>query len=425
MATIQAPKRAFHIMTKPIGPICNLDCEYCYYLEKEELFPGTSSFKMSDELLEEYVRQYIAANRGPQVNFAWQGGEPTLMGLDFFKRVVELQKKYLPKGWSCTNALQTNGTLLTEEWCEFLRENGFLIGISIDGPAHLHDVYRVDKGQRPTHDKVIRGLKLLQEHKVEHNILCVVNNVNSQHPLEVYRFFKELGAQWLQFIPIVEHMGGTATSHRSVDPEQWGVFLTTIFDEWVRHDIGEVYIQTFEEAIRNEAGLPGGLCVFQETCGDALAMEHNGDLFSCDHFVLPEFKLGNIRETPMEQLVALPEQEAFGKAKRDTLPQYCLDCEVRYLCHGECPKNRFAETPDGEPGLNYLCAGYRRFFNHVVPYTRRMLGFLQQQKPASLLMDELRLEDEAKWRSAGRNDPCPCGSGKKFKRCCWAERQGA
>lgn len=419
------PKRAFHVMTKPIGPICNLDCAYCYYLEKEHLYPGTQSFRMSDALLESYVRQYIEANPGPEVHFAWQGGEPTLMGLDFFRRVVELQKKYLPRGWTCTNALQTNGTLLTPEWCTFLRENGFLIGISIDGPAHLHDLYRLDKGQRPTHGKVMRGLRLLQEHRVEHNVLCVVNSANSEHPLEVYNFFKGAGVRWIQFIPAVERVGEHDVTERSVRPDQWGVFLTTIFDEWVRNDIGKIYVQTFEEAIRGEAGIPGGLCVFQETCGDAVAMEHNGDVYSCDHFVLPEFRLGNIEETPLRDLLSLPRQTAFGEAKRDTLPEYCKQCEVLSLCHGECPKNRFIETPDGEPGLNYLCAGYRRFFNHVRPYARRILALLQAGRPAAQLMTELQAEETAKWRSAGRNDPCPCGSGRKYKRCCWDLRRGA
>ena len=411
--------RPIHIMTKPIGPICNLDCAYCYYLEKEALYPGTSSFKMSDALLEHYVRQYIEASPGPQVHFAWQGGEPTLMGLDFFRRVVELQQKYLPSGWTCTNALQTNGTLLTPDWCEFLKANHFLVGISIDGPAHLHDHYRVDKGQRPTHSKVMRGLRLLQEHGVEYNVLCVVNNVNAEEPLNVYNFFKENGVEWIQFIPIVEHLGDGKVSSRSVGPEQWGRFLTAIFDEWVRHDVGRIFVQTFEETIRNEAGLTGGLCVFQETCGDALAMEHNGDLFSCDHFVLPEFKLGNILELPIVEMANSPEQIAFGKAKRDALPSYCRRCEVLSLCYGECPKNRFVTTPDGEPGLNYLCAGYRRFFNHVRPTVQRILALLNAGKPPALIMDEMRAQDERRWQQTGRNEPCPCGSGKKYKRCCW------
>lgn len=412
-------------MTKPIGPICNLECAYCYYLEKEALYPGTRSFRMSDAVLEAYVRQYIAAHVAPPVHFAWQGGEPTLMGLDFFRKAVALQKKYLPRGWTCTNALQTNGTLLTPEWCTFLRENGFLVGISMDGPPELHDRYRVDKGGRPTHEKVLRGLRLLQEHRVDFNVLCVVNNVNAEHPLEVYRYFKELGVEWLQFIPLVERVGGREVSSRSVTAEKWGDFLVAVFDEWVRHDIGKIYVQIFEEAVRSEAGVPGGLCIFQETCGDALAMEHNGDVFSCDHFVLPEYKLGNIMETPLEELVALPRQEAFGRAKRDLLPRYCRECEVLDLCHGECPKNRFLETPDGEPGLNYLCAGYRRFFNHARPYVQRILALLRQGKPAPLLMEQLRAEEAERWRKAGRNDPCPCGSGRKYKHCCWRQRRGA
>lgn len=424
MSTATTSRRAFHVMTKPIGPICNLDCEYCYYLEKEDLYPETKSFKMSEDLLEEYIKQYIEANMGPEVHFAWQGGEPTLMGLEFFQRVIELQQQYLPKGWTCTNALQTNGTTLNDEWCSFFKEHNFLIGISIDGPARLHDRFRVDKGQRPTHAKVMRGLHLLQKHNIEYNVLTVINSFNADYPLEVYNFFKEQEIQWLQFIPAVERVGENDITYRTVSAEQWGNFLTTVYDEWVRHDIGRIFIQTFEETMRSEAGLPGGLCVFQETCGDALAMEHNGDLYSCDHFVLPEFQLGNIRDTPMVELVNKPEQTAFGNAKRDALPTMCIQCEVRHLCNGGCPKNRFIKTPDGEEGLNFLCAGYRKFFNHARPTVLRMLELIRAGKPASALMDELRREEEARWRKTGRNEPCPCGSNKKYKRCCWGQFAG-
>ena len=406
-------------MTKPIGPICNLACEYCYYLAKEALFPEGEAFRMPDVLIELFIKQMIESHPGPQVDFAWQGGEPTLMGLDFFRRIVELQAKYLPKGWRATNALQTNGTRLSAEWCEFLREHNFLVGISMDGPPDLHDAYRVDKGGRPTHALVLRGLKLLQEHGVEHNVLCVVNRLNSERPLDVYRYFRELGVRYLQFIPIVECRGDGGVSDRSVRPDQYGAFLNAIFDEWVRHDVGRVYVQIFEESFAIALGLPASLCVLQETCGSALVMEHNGDVFSCDHFVLPEYRLGNIRETHLERLAALPEQEKFGLAKRDALPGQCRTCDVYTMCRGGCPKDRISHTADGEPGLNYLCEGYRAYFRHARPVLDRMARLWLQGRHPKAIMAELRREDERIWSSARRNDPCPCGSGLKYKRCCW------
>ena len=411
----------FHIMTKPIGPICNLDCEYCYYLRKQELYPGTTRFRMTDELLESYIRQYIQSQPGPLVHFAWQGGEPTLMGLDFFQKAVEFQRKYLPPGWRCTNALQTNGTLLTAEWCEFLRENDFLVGISIDGPAELHDQYRLDKKQRPTHAKVMQGLRLLQEHRVEFNVLCVVNSVNVMHPLEVYRFFKDQGVQHLQFIPLVEREGAAGVSHRTVPPRAFGRFLAAIFDEWVRHDIGKVFVQIFEECFGVWLGRRAQLCIFAETCGRALVMEHNGDLYACDHFVFPEYRLGNITELPLVELVSSDAQRKFGEDKKSTLPQYCLECEVRFMCNGGCPKDRFIRTPSGEPGLNYLCEGYRYFFNYIDPHMKEMVALWRRGEPPAKLMEILRWQDEAMWARAGRNDPCPCGSGRKYKKCCYRE----
>lgn len=411
-------KYPFHIMTKPIGSICNLSCAYCYYLEKRGLYPGKFRFRMEDELLELFIQQYIESQPGPVVHFAWQGGEPTLMGLDFFKRVVELQQKHSPNGWQCTNALQTNGTLLTPEWCEFLRENAFLVGISIDGPAELHDRYRLDKKERPTHDRVVQGLRLLQEHGVEYNVLCVVNSVNAKRPLEVYRFLREQGAKHLQFIPIVEQEE-SGISPRSVQPREYGLFLATIFDEWVRHDIGEIFVQIFEECFAVWLGHRAHLCVFAETCGNALAMEHNGDLYSCDHFVAPEYRLGNITERSMVEMVASAFQRQFGEAKRSALPQYCRECKVRFICNGGCPKDRFIRTPTGEPGLNYLCEGYRYFFNYIDPYMKEMASLWRRGQPPAQLMEILRRRDAETWRGAGRNDPCPCGSGRKYKRCCF------
>lgn len=413
-----SPDRPFHIMTKPIGPICNLDCAYCYYLEKQELYPGKYRFRMPEELLETYIRQYIESQPGPVVQFAWQGGEPTLMGLGFFRKVVALQEKYLPEGWRCFNALQTNGTLLTPEWCEFLREREFLVGISIDGPAPLHDHYRLDKKGRPTHAQVMEGLRLLQEHGVEYNVLCVVNRVNVKHPLEVYRFFKEQGVRHLQFIPLVERVGESGVSERTVPSREFGLFLAAIFDEWARNDIGEVYIQIFEESFAVWLGHEAQLCIFTESCGRALAMEHNGDLYACDHFVDPQYKLGNITELPIAELVNSEAQRAFGEAKRSTLPRYCLECEVRFICNGACPKDRFIQAPTGEPGLNYLCEGYRYFFNYIDPYMKEMAALWRRGRPPAELMQILRRRDAQVWAAAGRNDSCPCGSGAKYKRCC-------
>ena len=377
-------------MTKPIGPICNLDCEYCYYLEKEKLYPRGENFRMTEAALAHYVEQYIRVSPGPHVEFVWQGGEPTLMGLDFYQRAVALQKRFLPAGWTCSNAMQTNGTLLDDAWCRFFKEESFLIGLSLDGPAHLHDPYRYDKAQRPTHPQVMRGLRLLQAHGVEYNVLCVVNRLNAEHPAEVYRFFKERGVTWIQFIPIVEHLGGTAVSDRSVEPEAYGRFLSAIFDEWVRHDVGRVFVQVFEECLSVWAGFSANLCIFARTCGRALAMEHNGDVYACDHFVEPAYKRGNIHLVPLAEIVDSPEQVQFGRDKEDGLPDYCRRCEVRFMCNGGCPKERFMLTPDGEPGLNYLCAGYRRFFNHVDPAMRRMAALWKAGVSPAVIMEERR-----------------------------------
>jgi len=424
-----APRR-FHVMAKPTGAICNLACSYCFFLDKEALYPG-SSFRMSDEVLERYVQQLIESHRSDTVTFAWQGGEPTLMGLDFFRRAVELQERHRRPGMTIENTLQTNGTRLDDEWAAFLAEHGFLIGISIDGPRELHDGNRVDKGGKPTFDEVMRGLRLLQAHQVEYNVLTTVNRLNADYPLEVYRFLRDdVGTDWMQLIPVVERldeagfpdpMRGASVSERSVRPEQFGRFLIAIFDEWVRRDVGRVFVQTFEAALRNFYGAGGsGLCVFDETCGAGLALEHNGDLYSCDHFVEPEHRLGSIRELPMLDLVGSEQQRTFGAAKRDTLPRMCRECDVRFACHGECPKNRFLTTPDGEPGLNYLCAGYMAFFRHIDRPARVIVRLLQTGHEASEVMPLLARQDvelAMAVAAARRNDPCPCGSGLKVKRC--------
>ena len=417
---------AFHLMTKPRGAICNLDCKYCYFLSKERLYPN-SEFRMSDNLLEEYTRQYIEAQRVPEVTFAWQGGEPTLMGLEFFQQAVGYQQKYKKPGMRIYNAFQTNGVLLDDDWCAFFKTNDFLIGLSVDGPRHLHDAYRVDKGGQPTFDRVMRGLEVLKKHGVDVNILTTVHAGNGDHGLAVYRFLRdEIQTQFMQFIPIVERANdtgfqeGCAVTERSITAEQYGRFLIEMFDEWVLHDVGRVFVQIFDVALAAWTGNRPGLCIFEETCGAALALEHNGDVYSCDHFVEPAHKLGNLQFIPLAELVGSAQQQRFGQAKRDTLPRYCRQCEVRFVCNGGCPKDRFIETPDGEPGLNYLCAGYRAFFNHVNRPMRMMAAELAQRRaPANVMFTLARekLELEKQFAQARRNDPCPCGSGLKFKKC--------
>ncbi|MCB9460667.1 MAG: anaerobic sulfatase maturase [Anaerolineaceae bacterium] len=418
--------RAFHVMTKPRGAICNLDCKYCYFLSKEQLYPN-SKFRMSENLLEEYTRQYIEAQSVPDVTFAWQGGEPTLMGLDFFKTAVRYQQKYRKPGMHITNALQTNGVTLDDNWCDFFAKNDFLIGISLDGPKHLHDAYRVDKGGNPTFDRVMHGLRLLQQHGVEFNVLTTVHAANANHGLEIYRFMRdEVKTQFMQFIPIVErdndtgYQEGSTVTERSVKSLQYGKFLSDMFDEWVRHDVGRVFVQIFDVALAAWTGNRPGLCIFEETCGVALAMEHNGDVYNCDHFVEPKYLMGNIADIPLSEIVVSDSARDFGLAKRDTLPQYCRECPVKFVCNGGCPKNRFIETPDGESGLNYLCAGYKHFFTHIAEPMRFMAGQLMQQRPPANVMFYMAEQDkvlEGAFAKAGRNDPCPCGSGLKFKKC--------
>ncbi len=418
--------RAFHVMVKPRGPICNLNCGYCYYLAKEKLYPG-SDFRMSDAVLDSFTRQYIEAQQVPEVTFGWQGGEPLLMGIAFFERAIALQEHYKRPGMRIINTLQTNGTLVDEAWGAFFKAHNFLIGLSLDGPQAMHDAYRRDKGGAPTWERVMRARDIFQKYGVEYNILCTVHQANADHPLEVYRFFRdEVGAQFIQFIPIVRrdndtgYQEGTALTAHSVTAQQYGDFLIGVFDEWVRHDVGQVYVQIFDVALAAWMGQRPGLCIFEPTCGLALAMEHNGDLYACDHFVEPRYRLGNIMETPLVELVASEAQQAFGQAKRDTLPQQCRDCEVRFVCNGGCPKNRIAVTADGEPGLNYLCAGYKAFFTHIDRPMRMMVEELRQRRAPANVMYRLAQEEAdlaARFAQARRNDLCPCGSGKKFKYC--------
>ena len=375
--------REFQVFVKPIGSICNLGCRYCYYLEKENLYPEDESFRMADEVLEAYISQHIDASPEPVVRFSWHGGEPTLLGLDFYRKVVELQRAYRPPGRRIVNGIQTNGTLLDEEWCSFLAEEDFAVGLSLDGPAEMHDRFRVTKEGGPTHEHTMRGYRLLQERGVYTDVLCVVNSYNVRFPLQVYRFFKQIDAQYISFLPMVEPQpdaeGGV--DPMSVPPEAWGEFLCAVFDEWRAQDIGRVKVQIFEEATRTAFNQEHSLCIFRPTCGDIPVVEHNGDFYSCDHYVDDEHRLGNITETPLVELLESPAQRTFGDAKLETLPRYCQECEVRAMCNGECPKNRFIMTPDGEPGLNYLCPGYRRFFTHCQSFVSEVSALWRRQNP--------------------------------------------
>lgn len=396
-------------MTKPAGPLCNLDCSYCFYLEKAKLFPEHHSFKMSDVTLEAYIKSYIEAQPG-MVSFAWQGGEPTLAGLSFFEKVVELQKRY-SGGKRIENAFQTNGTLLTDAWCEFLKANDFLVGISIDGPEALHDAYRVDRQGQPTYRKVVRGIELCKKHGVAFNTLTVVNAKNVRKPLEVYRFLREIGSQFIQFIPLVERRAdhasdrlGLGLSHPpdlsavadirfepevtdwSVPPGALGDFYCKIFDRWLGRDVGKVFVQLFDVTLGKWVGAPGGVCMYAETCGRALAMEHNGDVYACDHYVYPRYKLGNVMNESIASMVDGPQMRAFGEAKRATLPRQCRECKLRFCCNGDCPKHRFARAKDGEYGISYLCEGLKQFFEHSAPAMRQMAELYRHRRSPAEIM---------------------------------------
>lgn len=372
-------------MAKPTGASCNLSCKYCFYRTKKDLYPE-ANFRMSDEVLEAYISQYLESHPGPEVNFCWQGGEPTLMGLDFFQKAVDLQMKYCPPAKTVSNSFQTNGILLNDEWCHFFKDHNFLIGLSLDGPKELHDFYRIDKKNQPTFEKVIHTLDLLKKHKVEFNILCVLNRYNAEYPQEVYNFFKNKEVKFIQFIPAVGRTSNGEITDWTVLPEQYGNFLCTVFDTWVKQDVGHIFVQAFDVALGSWLDLPSSLCIHAETCGDALIIEHNGDIYSCDHFVFPEYRLGNIMKTPLNQLVSSQFQQKFGVDKRDTLPHFCRKCSVLFACRGGCPKDRFITTPDMERGLNYLCSGYKMFFTYVDPYMRIMAEELKAGRPAANIM---------------------------------------
>ncbi len=441
-APVQAPPPlsppAFHLLAKPSGAACNIDCTYCFFLSKDALYPGDKQ-RMSEATLEAYIRQLLEAHRTPEVTVAWQGGEPTLMGLPFFARAVELVEKYRRPGQVVQQTFQTNGLLLDDAWCAFFKKHGFLVGLSVDGPREMHDAYRLDRRGQGTFDRVMEGWRHLRAHDVPFNVLCTVNAANQEHGREVYRFFRdELGARWIQFIPIVERataetldtanqgwgdragrakrplytQTGSLVTERSVGGAQYGRFLVDVFEEWVRHDVGQVFVQLFDVTLEAHFGRHL-LCIHAPTCGYGPALEHNGDVYTCDHFVEPGQLVGNIHETPLVQLVASPKLRRFGDDKRDRLTRQCQACEVRFLCNGGCPKDRFATSRDGEPGHNYMCAGLETFFLHVRPAMQVMIQLLREGRAPAEVM---------KWAASqdARRDPyapCPCGGGRKFKFC--------
>ncbi len=386
--------KPYHVIAKPAGAACNLDCTYCFYLEKENIYPSPhSNHRMPIQVAEALIEQKLSEDRTSQF-FTWQGGEPTLMGIDYFRQIVEIQQR-LGAGKKIENTLQTNGILLNDEWCQFLSENDFLVGISIDGPPHYHDKYRVDKGGHPTFKSVMRGIDFLNKYQVEFNTLTVVNDHNGDQPLEVYEFLKEIGSTYLQFIPIVDRytpVGSSDTSVTpwSVRPKQFGEFLIEIFDYWVRNDVGKIFVQHFDVALEAWYGQPASLCVFNPVCGRSPALEHNGDLYSCDHYVHPDYRLGNITDKPLGDLVGSDKQLKFGRDKKDTLPAYCTNCDVKFVCQGGCPKNRFIHTPDGRPGLNYLCPAYHSFFRHIDPYMKYMVQELRYRRSPANVMEWIR-----------------------------------
>ncbi len=436
MLPVDAPP-GFHLLAKPSGSTCNIDCTYCFFLSKEALYPNDKQ-RMSEATLDAYIRQLLESHRTPQVTVAWQGGEPTLMKLDFFRRAVELVEQYRQPGQVVQHTFQTNGLLLDDDWCAFFKEHAFLVGLSVDGPRELHDTYRVDRKNQGTFDLVMRGLGFLRQHEVDFNILCTVNAANEKHGRTVYRFFRdELGAKWMQFIPIVERatdatldvanlgwstrkgdkrplytQDGNVVTNRSVGREQYGRFLIDIFEDWVRRDVGRVYVQLFDVTLEAYFGRHH-LCIHAPTCGYGPAMESNGDVYSCDHFVEPRYRLGNIHEKHLLELVASPEQRAFGRAKLDSLTAQCQRCAVRPVCNGGCPKDRFAVSRDGEPGQNYLCPGLELFFTHTRPAMETMARLFQQRRPPAEVMAIVAAEDEQR----DVYQPCPCGGGAKFRFC--------
>lgn len=429
--------KACYVMSKPTSSVCNLDCTYCYYLEKEKLYPEQKNYLMDDDTLERYVQQYIQAQDVDQVHFVWQGGEPTLAGLPFYKKALELQKKYA-NGKEIFNSLQTNGILLNDEWCQFFHRNQFLIGLSIDGPEDLHDAYRVTRQGRPTFTKVINAIEFLKKHKVEFNTLTVINNINVKHPERVYEFLKSTGSSFLQFIPLIEREAQKVedgdlyyidpnytkkanVTDWSVDASEYGRFLNRIFDIWVRKDIDKVYVQMFDTTLGAWCNQPAQLCIFSETCGHAFALESNGDVYQCDHYVYPDYKLGNIHDNHLRELNCSQEAIQFGQDKKSTLPPACLKCEYRFACHGGCPKHRFVNVPNSKYQHNYFCEGYKSFFKHSEPAMKKMKELIMSGRSPAELMSQYSQTNAVTNKNIGRNDPCICNSGKKYKKCCGRE----
>jgi uncharacterized protein len=401
-----------HIMAKPNGPLCNLRCEYCFYTEKEALFPKGENYKMPDEVLDAFIQKYIALNStAPEIPFVWQGGEPTLSGIDFFRKVVRLQKSYAGHK-QITNSLQTNGTMLTDEWCAFLKEHNFIVGVSLDGPKEIHDRYRIDRGEKGTFDRVMKGLRLLQKHGVEYNVMACVAKETACRPIDVYHFFKEEGVEFIQFFPIVERLPDSQSSQCglrlagpssldkeeenvqvtdwTVEPEKYGDFLIAVFDEWVRNDVGKVFVMNFEWALNTWIGNASPVCIFAKQCGSSIILEHNGDMYACDHCVYPQYKLGNILADDPMSAVNKSLQSGFGVSKETALPRWCMECEVLAACQGGCPKHRFAKTYYDEPGLHYLCSGYKNFFLYIRKYLKIMTQLLENGLPASYVMDAMK-----------------------------------
>ncbi|MDV5170420.1 anaerobic sulfatase maturase [Photobacterium rosenbergii] len=403
-------RQGIHVVAKPIGPVCNIQCDYCFYLEKHALFAPNERYRMSDEVLAAYIRQYIESQPTPVVEFLWQGGEPTLLGLDFFRKVVELQAPYRQHK-EIRNSLQTNGMRLDDQWCEFFKDNDFFIGVSLDGPEAIHDRYRKDRRGKGTFERVMKGIRLLQKHQVEFNALACVGRETAYQPLEVYRFFKQAGIKYIQFSPVVERQPDEETSALglwfaspstlekiepntevtpwTVEPEPYGDFLIAVYEEWVREDVGEMFVMNFEWALTAWMGEPSPVCIFSRQCGRAVAMEHDGSVFACDHYVYPDYWLGNVLSDDLAQMVERSVAEGFGPHKERTLPRWCRECDVLNACWGGCPKHRFATSPDGEPGLHYLCAGYQKFFRHIRKYLRAMATLLENGLPASYVMQAI------------------------------------
>lgn len=420
MAT--AASEPFVVMAKPVGPRCNLECSYCYYLETERFYHRPHQFHMPDSLLETYVRQYIKTSPGPVVQFTWHGGEPTLAGLDFYRLAVELQKRYLPQGWACWNNLQTNGILLDDEWCAFLADESFDVGLSIDGTQRLHDACRKDHGGRGTYARAVEAVRRLQGHGIQPDLLCTVTSAIAKEPLEVYRTLRDLNTGWIQFIPIVNRMADRQATPESVTGEGYGQFLCAVFDEWVRRDLGRLDVQLFAEMLLVLSGGTANLCWMAPTCGRVLIVEHDGNVYPCDHFVTPERRIGDLETSTLSALVEAQAGAGFCAGKRDRLPSQCRSCPWLALCNGGCPKDRFASAEDGGPELNYLCGGLRQFFAHAEQPLRQIVQLRKRGAASDAILAALLAEPQARWKGIGRNDPCPCGSGRKAKNCCWTKR---